>query len=221
VTDGQLAVSRAAEAAIDHRGHRLMWACLMLVVIGVTAVGIVVWSVLSGQDEQGDAISSLELQADRNAVAAQQLANQVRDMGGQPVVQPPSPGERGPAGAQGPEGVSGPSGPPGPIGPGGPAGAPSSPGTAGEPGADGVQGPAGSDGAAGANGAPGPAGPQGPQGPQGDTGPAGAPGPACPAGYESRPAVITAPGGSTYQGVACVDPGTEQEPPLLPIPLGG
>jgi hypothetical protein len=218
VTDAQRAVSRAAEAAIDHRGHKLMWICLGAVVVGLALLAVALVSVLSGQDRQGDAITSLRAQADRAVSAAQQLADQVRSMGGQPVVQPPAPGAQGPAGAagaQGPQGVSGPTGPSGPPGPTGPSGA---------PGAGGDTGPAGSDGAAGADGAPGPqgpAGPTGPQGPQGPKGDTGQPGPACPSGYIARPAVITSPSGTTYQGIACVDPDTEKTPPLLPLPLGG
>jgi hypothetical protein len=214
VTDGQRAVARAAEAAIDHRGHRWMWACLAAVVVGLALLAVAMWSVLSGQDRQGDAIASLTHQADSNASVAQQLAAQVRSMGGQPVVQPPVPGAQGPAGAQG---VAGPGGPPGPSGPSGAAGPIGDTGPTGSAGTDGAPGAAGSDGAQGPQGQ---VGPTGAQGPKGDTGPSGAAGPACPAGYEPRPAVITSPSGTTYQGIACVDPGSERTPPILPLPGG-
>lgn len=65
-------------------------------------------------------------------------------------------------------------------------------------------------------------GPAGQKGDTGATGAAGAPGPACPDGYELRDAVITAQDGTTYSGKACVDP-TSSAPPSTdpPLPLGG
>ncbi|SDZ59045.1 hypothetical protein SAMN05216215_11202 [Saccharopolyspora shandongensis] len=50
-----------------------------------------------------------------------------------------------------------------------------------------------------------------PQGPQGE------PGPACPAGYELRPVLYLAPGSaSTYEGVGCVEPGSNAPTPTNP-----
>lgn len=67
-----------------------------------------------------------------------------------------------------------------------------------------------------------PPGPQGPAGPTGPAGPPGAPGPACPPGYEQRPARITASDGSTYDGVACVRPGSQKTTTVTPsLPLLG
>lgn len=68
----------------------------------------------------------------------------------------------------------------------------------------------------------GPAGPGGVNGTNGTNGTNGADGPACPAGYELRDAVITAPDGTTYKGKACVDRNSASSPPSsnppLPIP---
>lgn len=119
----------------------------------------------------------------------------------EPAPTPPRDGEPGPRGPQGPSGFDGSPGSTGPTGPPGPPGA---------------EGPAGPAGAAGAAGEPGPPGAQGEPGPQGPAGADGAPGPACPPGYEPRPALITAPDGTTYQGVACVDPGSG----VPPVPPG-
>lgn len=53
------------------------------------------------------------------------------------------------------------------------------------------------------------------RGQDGAKGDKGDPGPACPDGYEQRPAVITAPDGSTYDGTACVRPDSSR-PPTTP-----
>lgn len=115
---------------------------------------------------------------------------------------PGPPGQKGDKGEPG-VGATGPPGPPGPAitGPPGPPG----PAITGPPGADGKDGVDGKDGKDGADGND------------------GAPGPACPDGYEQRPAVITAPDGSTYQGVACVRPDSSQPPSTTEPPpiLGG
>lgn len=56
------------------------------------------------------------------------------------------------------------------------------------------------------------AGPTGATGPTGPAGQDGKVGPTCPAGYELRDALITAPDGTTYRGKACVDPSSSQPP---------
>ncbi|MDQ0377955.1 hypothetical protein [Amycolatopsis thermophila] len=58
---------------------------------------------------------------------------------------------------------------------------------------------------------------RGPAGANGTNGVDGKDGPTCPEGYELGDALITAPNGSTYQGKACIDPGTSQ-PPTEPTP---
>lgn len=114
--------------------------------------------------------------------AVRTLAQQVKELGGHPVVKPgqlPGPvgptgpqGEAGPAGPPGPQGPRGVAGPMGPEGPVGGMGRPGDTGPVGDTGATGPQGPAGPQ---GPKGDPGPQGPAGPQGNKGDTGPAGYP----------------------------------------------
>lgn len=107
--------------------------------------------------------------------SAESLAQQVEDMGGQPVIRPEDlrqgprgeQGDRGPRGPRGPEGDRGPRGPAGERGPIGPQG------SQGDTGSEGERGPQGE---AGSEGDQGPQGEQGPAGPQGETGPQGPPG---------------------------------------------
>lgn len=165
---------RAARDAVDTTGRRWLVILVAFVVIGVLVLGAgfaFLWFATADRDdEQNDAIRTL-------AGQSTQLQDQVRSLGGTPVVTTEQ--ISGPAGVAGERGVAGPVGPPGPAGiPGttgepGPAGAP---GQTGSPGSDGASGQNGSD------GAPGPAGPQGepgPIGPQGVQGEAGKP----PAGF--------------------------------------
>lgn len=107
--------------------------------------------------------------------AAEQLAKQVRRMGGTPVVTP-SPAVSGDA-----AGAVGPIGPSGPPGPRGIAGRPGKNGTTGASGAAGAPGPAGSSGVSGAKGD------TGATGAKGDTGAVGATGPQGPAGADGAP----------------------------------
>lgn len=117
--------------------------------------------------------------------AASALADQLVDLGEEPVVDPVDPppaavtllqGERGPAGARGPAGLPGLPGLPGDPGADGEPGASGAAGADGEPGAAGESGATGPQGEAGTTGAQGPAGAAGPQGEPGPQGPAGAPG---------------------------------------------
>lgn len=164
------ALHQAAEGARDDRGHRVIW-------LGgaALAVGLVVVAVMLGVGYR--MVSDLGTRADANAVAAQQLAEQIRADGGTPVVEPPVPGERGPVGPQGPEG------PPGRDGEDGRDGAKGTDGTT-PPclaapgqcrGADGTgfpgpQGEPGTDGQDGRDGAPGEKGDQGDPGMPGTNG---------------------------------------------------
>lgn len=94
-----------------------------------------------------------------------ELATQVEDLGGVPVVTAdPAVSQPGPPGVGG---VHGPTGAPGMPGPSGAPGAPGAPGQNGQTGGTGAQGDSGST---GAQGEPGPAGPQGPQGQPGVAG---------------------------------------------------
>lgn len=146
---------RAAERAIDRGGHRLVWAAIALIVLGMA------WYVWRGETERAE----LHELADKNYTAAEQLARQVQEMGGTPRILPPGPpGEQGPPGPQGERGERGPKGERGPRG------------ASGEDGVDGV------DGAPGDRGAPGERGPQGPPGPKGDPGEPGKRGPQGPQG---------------------------------------
>lgn len=170
-----------------HRGHRGLY-----VAAAAFAFGLVVaaWVLFSQYGE----IRALETgNAQRDGVISQ-LAQQVKGLGGTPVVQAPQPGAQGPVGTQGPVG---PQGPPGPTGPQGPAGRDGqSPPCLADPaqcqgaaGQNGIAGPAGATGPAGpagSQGPAGPAGPQGPSGPAGSTGAQGPPGPTCPDGYSPQ-----------------------------------
>src|SRR5690606_35389156 len=129
---------RAAKKAIDRGGHRLVWAAIALIVLGMA------WYVWRGETERAE----LHELADQNYTAAEELARQVQEMGGTPRILPPGPpGEQGPPGPQGERGERGPQGERGPRG------------ASGEDGVDGGEGPQGD------KGDPGPRGPQGPQGP--------------------------------------------------------
>lgn len=141
------------------------------VVLGLAVLLWLVWTVRSLAGDLREANQA------RDA-----LAQQVQQLGGEPVAGPP--GSRGKVGPEGPEGEPGDRGPMGPQGPGGEPGPSGSPGPSGEPGEPGKAGPSGAPGAAGEAGPPGPQGDPGPAGPQGDPGeegPRGERGPAGPA----------------------------------------
>ncbi|MGW4114832.1 hypothetical protein ACWEFJ_28490 [Actinosynnema sp. NPDC004786] len=152
------ALHQAAVEARDDRGHRWMWAGVLAALVGVLWLG---WSGL----DQAAEIGALDRQQRAAAEAAQQLADQVRAMGGTPTVQPPTPGERGEPGPPGPPGGPGRDGKDGVAGtsppclaePGQCRGADGTgvPGPPGPPGANGVDGQPGRDGAPGQDGADG------------------------------------------------------------------
>lgn len=187
--------------------NRSVWwvASLLAVAIigGLLALAIAFFSARDGAQardaEQDRTIAALEAVAEDNGTIARQLSEQIRQMGGTPEVQAPAPGERGPRGDQGLPGRDGVDGttPPCLTEPGQCRGID---GVDGRDGADGTPGKDGQDGAPGVPGSP------------GTPGADGAPGPACPTGYEPQPALIVATDGSTYQGVACVDPSTSTPP---------
>lgn len=144
----------------------------------IVGAALIVASIMLGlgYNETASRVDELRQQAATNADAAEALAEQVRSLGQEPVVdvselrgprgRPGEPGERGPAGPRGRpgEGERGPPGPSGPPGPPGPEGEP------GQPGGPGPTGPPGEPGEAGPQGEPGPAGPTGETGPQGEPG---------------------------------------------------
>ncbi|MFB9925984.1 hypothetical protein ACFORO_12605 [Amycolatopsis halotolerans] len=197
--DMEATAREAARQARDDRAHRLMAILGGIGILGVIILGVFVFL-------QSSEIGGLRDTGNATASQAQQLAQQVRSLGGTPVVTPPAPGPSGPQGATGAEGRQGPPGPSGPSGPPGTPGAngapgstgatgtPGTPGTAGAAGTNGLNGSAGKDGApgpAGPSGSPGPPGPAGPSGPQGATGNDGQPGQP-PSGWTT-----TYPGGVT------------------------
>ena len=198
--------------------------------VGIAAlgVGLLVVAVMIGY--QAVTIGVLGDQADRNAIAAQQLAEQVRALGGTPSVPPPVPGERGEPGAQGEQGRPGPAGRDGEDGVDGrsppclaePAQCRGTDGTDGTPGAAGTDGTAGEP---GRDGAPGRDGVDGQPGAPGRDGADGRP----PAGWswvdvDGRTQTCTRDPGSpdtapTYTCTAPSDgpPDTTTTTPLLPI----
>lgn len=165
-----------------HRRHERSRSRRDLVAAALAAVALVAlgwW--LNNLDNRAD---SQTRRADTAANGAQQLCDQVVQMGGACVVDPST--------------LRGDPGPEGPAGP---------PGIPGRDGDDGDRGPAGTvgpSGAAGKDGAPGQVGPAGPQGTAGDPGPPGPPGPSCPTNYHQEPVtVLTTDGPRTV--VACVE----------------
>jgi hypothetical protein len=128
----------------------------------------------------------------RDAQRIELLSQQVRDLGGTPVVGPKGdPGTEGQRGADGSPGRDGQAGrdgddgTPGKDGDTGPSGTPGVDGNDGVKGADGAEGPAGDTGPVGPTGPEGPQGEQGDKGEKGDKGDRGDVGPAimCPDGY--------------------------------------
>ena len=217
-------VEGATENAVkDAKSRPSTWIAIGVLLLCIAAAVLYFWprlaSVTSHVKQQDAQITDLTVKSDKNASDANALLAQVIKLGGTPVVIPAPPAAAGQPGATGTAGINGRDGTNGRDGSSPPCLA-----TAAQcQGADGKTGQAGADGADGTNGVdgqPGKDGADGKDGAPGRDGVDGAPGPACPPGYEPRPAVITAPDGSTYQGVACVDPATSQPPtePPLPIP---
>lgn len=154
-------IERAADGARDDRGRRLVWVFVGIALVGMILLAVAFFSTRGHDAAQDGEIAELRGQANSYAQAAQQLFDQVKQLGAVPVVNPPTPGEPGQPGAQGeqgPPGEDGADGPAGPTGPTGPTGTPGLDGAPGDPGPAGPQGepgPAGVDGQPGADGSPG------------------------------------------------------------------
>lgn len=116
-------------------GGRGAVAFAALALIGLAALALAFFSYRStaaGRDaDQDRTITQLADRADANARDGQALAEQLRDLGVPPVVEPAKPGERGNDGRDGADGVDGRDGT---------DGLPGSDGADGEPGADGADG---------------------------------------------------------------------------------
>ncbi|WP_409186734.1 hypothetical protein F9C11_21835 [Amycolatopsis sp. VS8301801F10] len=228
-------VQPAAEKSRDRRAHRLLWLGALL------ALGGVVWLAVQFFG-QGSEIASLQRTSDARSADIGRLAAQVKALGGTPVVQPPAPvavpvdpttlrqAARQAVDdycslrdqCRGADGVS-------------PdfdalTNAVLARVPAPKDGKDGTDAPAPDYTALVASycaahdecrGVAGAKGDTGEQGAKGDKGDRGDPGPSCPDGYVLRDAVITAPDGSTYQGKACVDPGSSTPPSAAPPTTGG
>lgn len=154
MTDTEI-IGGAADRARDDHGRRLIWIFVGITIVGMLALAVAFFATNGRDSAQDDTITQLQGQANANADAAQQLADQVKQLGAVPIVEPPRPGDRGAQGEQGEQGPPGHDGATGPSGPTGPTG---------PPGSTGADGPAGAEGSAGD---PGPAGPQGDPGPPG------------------------------------------------------
>jgi len=162
---------------------------VMAALVGAIAGGVLFWG-LSSLSSRADTETS---RADAAVSGAEQLCQQVRQLGAACVVDPSTlkgdPGPAGPEGPVGPPGIPGRDGENGGVGPVGPTG---------------PVGPGGAAGKDGEQGEQGPAGPVGPVGPAGEAGPAG---PACPTGtHPETVTVLTTDGPKTLAG--CV-----QDPP--------
>lgn len=173
MTDTEV-IDRRPERPNESRGWALLWAFMGLLVAGLILITIAFFAY---RDKSSSEIDALATQAAEDRQASQALADQVRDLGAVPVVEPSAAGKQGPQGEGGPTGPAGRDGRDGDTGPTGPTG------PQGEPGAPGADGAAGTDGAAGEAGTQGPAGEVGPAGPQGPQGEQGPPGPTCPDSY--------------------------------------
>jgi hypothetical protein len=124
-------------------GRRAMTWAGILALVAIAMLVYTIYLLSSRGDREKD-------RADQAVYSAEQLCEQVRQLGGACIVDPSQlRGEPGPAGLPGPLGPQGPQGPMGDVGPSGPVG---------------LTGPTG------ATGESGPTGPQGPQGPAGGNG---------------------------------------------------
>lgn len=147
--------------------HRIAF---VLLCVGFLAVILLYFTHLAARVNHAEHRAETDTAMSKAALSAvNDLADQVRDLGGTPVVEPselptPAPGAPGPqgirgdtgpagaTGATGPRGLRGLMGLPGPIGPAGPQGVKGDTGPAGPAGADGQNGHDGADGAPGATG---------------------------------------------------------------------
>lgn len=166
---------------------------------GFIALAIVA-ALLLGRQTAGltDRAAAEQDRANRAVTGVDQLCQQVRQLGGQCVVDPASlRGDTGPAGPQGVPGI------PGRDGDDGVDGAPGSTGPIGPAGPAGDQGPEGDQGETGPAGTVGPPGPPGPAGPAGEAGPAG---PECPTGYHPQDVTVMTGEGPQVIAACVADP---------------
>jgi hypothetical protein len=89
-------VAPAARGALHRRGHRVIWAGVIITVLGLVLVGFVLAGFDSKVDELTTQVQQAQSSAQENHVVAQQLHDQVQRLGGTPAAVPP-----GPSGAQG------------------------------------------------------------------------------------------------------------------------
>jgi hypothetical protein len=170
------AVEDSVREARDPRTRTIMLLSALLAVlllVGTYAVGILAYDSLSHQQETTEAAlgdqtaitAQNAIAARQNAIAARRLAQQVKNLGGVPVVQP---GDLTPV--PGPQGVPGLNGLPGINGVNGKNGKPGTPGAPGEDGLDGTDGTNGVNGVDGKDGQPGQDGAPGKDGTNGTNG---------------------------------------------------
>jgi hypothetical protein len=187
--------------ARSRRQSRMVWGTFAAFLAAVIALSFA-WQAKNKADHLAHS------RANDNAAnhqAVDQLAQQVRQLGGTPVVQPSQlPGPTGAQGIPGPVGPTGPAGVNGLNGSNGAAGRNGANGQNGAAGPAGMPGPIGPAGPSGSPGATGPTGPVGPTGPAGSTGPTG---PACPAGYTQTTQTPPPPNTTGETWVICTSPG--------------
>lgn len=173
-----------ADSVRQGRDPRTRTILLILVILFFVLFAITVYAGFTAYDRlhreqarnEALALRNAELAA-TNEDAAQQLASQVRRMGGQPVINPDDlMGPQGPQGIQGIQGIQGLQGLPGRDGTDGGPGPQGERGRAGRDGVDGLDGEDGADGAPGQPGKDGEPGKDGKPGPQGEKGEKGDPG---------------------------------------------
>lgn len=186
---------------MNHRLRVIAW--VVLAVFGVVALGLILSGLTDRVQRAERSAEDATTTAHKNAaiagqgvVAVRRLAQQVKRLGGTPVVSPTDvplpagdPGPQGERGSAGPQGSTGAKGEPGTQGSTGPTGAPGATGKKGDAGAAGATGAQGTQGDPGPAGASGAAGDQGPQGPQGEKGERGEPGSQGPQGEQGPPGV--------------------------------
>src|SRR5436305_14873725 len=90
------ATNAAAEDARDDRAHKILLALGIVGAAGVLLLAGVLVLQNSHINDQGAQISALRDNGNVVASQPQQLAQQVRNMGGPPIVPPASPGPQGP-----------------------------------------------------------------------------------------------------------------------------
>lgn len=164
MTDTEI-VDRAAAGARDQRGRALVWVFVGVALAGVALLTVAFFSYQSSNEtraaEQAVQIADLGDRADTNAEDAGALAEQLRDLGVPPVVEPAKPGSDGSNGRDGADGEDGRDGADGADGQSPPC-LSEPPQCGGSDGTDGAAGKDGTDGKDGTNGIDGQPGTPGP-----------------------------------------------------------